>query len=666
MSASQVAAAQCARPAPAGGGDYDPASIEARWRSEWARRRAFATPSSQDAREPAFVLVPGPVGAPQAQMGRIRGCTIADAYARFLRARGRAVLFSAGCEHAHGQLEQLGCSCDWQRGFASPEPEHCHWAQRLFLLLLEHDLVYRRHARWFMRVGRYAQESDRDLEGLAGWGTAAIGSQHSVLGRVDGVELDAATFDGGGLKVFTAHPEAIPQAEFIAISPAHPDAERWSSESHLATVPGVDRLLPIVISRFVDSRYGPTAVLGIPEVDAADRSIAEQLPALPGAKWKTSRSEATPRPAVRYRAACDVPISRPRGSGTPIPMVHCAACGAVPVAPDGLLVRLPEDLEIAGEDENPLARHRDFAECPCPECHGPAKRETDTIAPRFEEAWMWLALCAPPADRAAGGFSHGEQDRWLPAEQIVFGADEAGRVFDERLAAKALHDLELPQLPGREPFTKGLVHATVDFEGHHAGNGSGASIDPDALVGDVGADALRLVLLYAASPERALHWNVGAVRYCRSFLERLYDYAEPRLRGWGLAVGGHAQIDTDERLRRRLANWCGVARRKATGHLERLEMHRAANETIRLLARIQDFERRTLERRHGELDDEDREAIAAALLILVQLLAPLTPHIAEELWSLSGNDRLVSHASWPEAPRRLAGLGAAAANGGDA
>jgi len=126
-----------------------------------------------------------------------------------------------------------------------------------------------------------------------------------------------------------------------------------------------------------------------------------------------------------------------------------------------------------------------------------------------------------------------------------------------------------------------------------------------------------------------------------------------------------ARIDTSARLRRRLANWCSAACRKATGHVERLEVHRAADDVIRLLARIEDFERRTLERRESELDDDDREAIVAALLLLVQLLAPLTPHIAEELWSLAGRDTLVSGAPWPEQPARATGL-EAAGNGGDA
>jgi leucyl-tRNA synthetase len=280
--------------------------------------------------------------------------------------------------------------------------------------------------------------------------------------------------------------------------------------------------------------------------------------------------------------------------------------------------------------------------------------------------WMWMPICVPPEDRSSSMFSHPEHARWLPAEQIVSGPDAAGRVFDQRIMGKVLQDLgELPVLPSREPFAKALmpetIHRARDTLGEHVDN----AVDLDVLVEEVGADTVRLAVLYAASPGRAFNWNDQAARYCRRFLEKLYAYSEQRLREWGPELGGAAQIDTSERLRRRLANWCSVARKKAGGHLERLEMHRAADDAIRLLARIQAFEQRTLERRHGHLEEEDREAVVAALLLLVQMLAPLTPHIAEELWSLAGHDTLVSNEPWPEESGRIADLEIPASNGGD-
>jgi leucyl-tRNA synthetase len=110
-------------------------------------------------------------------------------------------------------------------------------------------------------------------------------------------------------------------------------------------------------------------------------------------------------------------------------------------------------------------------------------------------------------------------------------------------------------------------------------------------------------------------------------------------------------IDVSDKLRRRLANWCSVALEKVSTDFERLELQRAANNTMLLLSRIQDFEQRAIERR-GELQELDREAIAAALAQLVAMLAPLTPHVAEELWSLAGNEALLATSPWPQKGER--------------
>jgi leucyl-tRNA synthetase len=675
-------------------------------------------------------------------MGHIRSYTIADAHARFLRARGRAVLFSLGfdsfglpaelealrrgvspqewvqrcCGRMRGQFERLGYSCDWERTFVSSEPGHYRWTQWLFLAMLERGLVYQQEAQvswcdscqtvlatlqvedgacwrchsevrfvrlpqWFMRISAYIEDNERGLDALPGWDKAAVGSQRAVLGRVEGVELDASTFDGGQLVVFTPHPEAIAKAVFVALSPSHPDVDRWISDRSeigqqiaeqlaavresgwrredrdaeqvpvvqtgaLATVPGVPGMLPIVISPLVDARYGPTAALGIPELDPTDRAIAAKLSPPAGTGWKTSKSPAAARPAVRYRAR-DFAISRQRAWGAPIPLVHCSACATVPVPYEDLPVRLPEDLEITGEG-NPLESRPDFYECACPVCGGQARRETDTIDCHVDGMWMWMPICVPSEGRETAMFSHPEYARWLPAEQIVWGADAGGYMFDQRLIGKVLQDLDqLPALPDREPFAKALMHQMIRMEGRKMSKHLGNVVDPNELVEHVGADTVRLAVLYAASPGRIFNWNDQPVRYCQIFLKKLYGYAEQRLREWSPQPGKQAEIDVSDKLRRRLANWCQVACEKVTRDFERLELQRAAHNTMLLLTRIQDFEQRAMERGGGELREDDREAIVAALSLLVQILAPLTPHIAEELWSLADRGTMVVSAPWP-------------------
>jgi leucyl-tRNA synthetase len=736
-----------AAPAVFSGPDYDPAELEARWQRVWDTRSAFLTPPPQDERPPAYVFAGCPFTSGDAHMGHIRSYTIADAYARFLRARGQAVLFSLGfdsfglpaeleavrrgvsprewvdrcVERMGGQFRRLGYSCDWQRTFVSSEPDHYRWTQWLFVAMLTRDLVYRREAQvswcdscqtvlaalqsedgtcwrchgevrfrrlpqWFMRISAYVEDNERGLETLPGWSKAALGAQRAVIGRVDGVELDAAMLDGTSLTVFTPHAQAIAQAAFVVVSPAHPEVDRflvqpevarqlegvreagWRRDDRdleqvpvvqtgaLAAVPGVPGMLPIVISPLVDARFGPTAALGIPALDGTDASIAERLGVGggegPGAKaggtvgssWKMAMSEARPRSAVRHRAR-DFAISRQRAWGAPIPLVHCASCGTVPVPLDELPVRLPDDLQVTGAG-NPLEDRPDFIECLCPACGGTARRETDTIDCHVDGMWMWMPICVPFADRPQHMFDHEEYRRWLPARQIVWGADAGGYMFDQRLVGKVLQDLdELPPVPGREPFTNALMHQMIRLEGRKMSKHLGNVVDPNELVEHVGADTVRLAVLQAASPGRIFNWNEQPVRYCQIFLKKLYGYAQPRLAGW--QGTGVAEIDASERLRRKLANWCRVALEKVTTDYERLEMQRVAHNAMLLLTRIQDFEQRAVEQR-GELEAADREAIVAALLQLVQMLAPLTPHIAEELWSIARRETLVSLAPWPE------------------
>jgi leucyl-tRNA synthetase len=268
--------------------------------------------------------------------------------------------------------------------------------------------------------------------------------------------------------------------------------------------------------------------------------------------------------------------------------------------------------------------------------------------------WMWIAICVPPKHRESA--TNPEYSRWLPIEQVISNVHAGACMFERRVLAEILQDVgELPPLPGREPFSKVLMHQSVRLEEIRTSKHLGSVADLDKLIARVGSDTVRLALLYAASPGRAFSWNEQPLRYCQRFLQRLYDYSEPRLREWAHRsehTPGQAGIDTSDRLRRRLAHWCAVACEKVTLQLERLELQRAAHNQMLLLTRIQDFESRVLER--GEIEAPDREAIVTALLVLVRLLAPLTPHIAEELWSVAGNTVLVSDAGWPTLSRPAA------------
>jgi leucyl-tRNA synthetase len=676
---------------------------------------------SQHEGDSACIVVDALPVTDDAHLDQIRGYAIADAYARFSRARGRPVLLSLSfdafgspaedaalrhgvpvqewvrdrCERMQRQCEALSYSFDWERTGVSSDPERYRWTQLLFLAMLERDVICKRERQWLMRIGAYLEENERGLEALSGWDEAAIEQQRDAIGRVDGVELQASTFDGASLAVFTPHPNSIAESAFVAVSPYHPEIERWTTDARvserlagvrafverpggeeageiplaptdtLATVPGVAGMLPVVISPLVDERFGPTAVLGIPACDPIDEAIARRLPAPAGAAWKASAASAEPRAAVRYRAR-DLAISRARAWGAPIPLVTCPACGVVPVPVDELPVQLPDELRITAESESPLAESSEFYECPCPRCKGAARRETATIDSRLDRMWMWMQPCPSPERRACGPTIEelGDSD-WLPVDQVVSGVGAGAGTFERRLLAEILQRAGLlAPLPNGEPFSKALLHQGVRVD-EAAGDKHRGSLDGlEETIAAQGGDSVRLAMLYSASPGRSFGWNGDAPRRCKDFLERLRSYAEPRLGEWarstGQAIPGdpvarppeceQAKIDASDRLRRRLARWCVAAQERITLQLEGLEMQRATHDAMRLLTRIQDFESRALQQR-GEIEPLDREAIAAALLVLVRLLAPLVPHTAEELWRGATGTQLAGGASWP-APSR--------------
>jgi leucyl-tRNA synthetase len=707
---------------------YDAGEVEAARRAAWAERDAFRTPAPAGGQAPVYVKPSSPFTSGNLHMGHVRDYAIGDAYARFRRARGDAVLFGFGFdafglpaelaaierreppaewvgrsgERMLGQMKRLGFSFDYDRVFYSSDEGQYRWSQWLFLALLEAGLIYRddatvdwcdhcqttlaalqvedgrcwrchnpvrliRRPTWFLRIAPYLEENDRNLDELENWDELSLATQRYILGRSDGMEVDLETPGGRALTVFTQHPDSVGAACFVLLSPRHPEIERWVSEPGVlaeldelrsggwersardaSAVPVIDTgesvagpaggELPVFVSPIVDARYGPTAVLGIPAVEEADEAIGRRMPRTPVEPPAPvgARPGAEPREAKRYRAS-DFSISRQRYWGTPIPVVHCERCGPVPVPTEELPVRLPRDIEPTGEG-NPLAERPDFVDVPCPQCGEPAKRETDTLDCHFDALWLWVPAAVPPEARDTAMFDHPDLKRWLPAERLVAGSDSGGFVFDQRVVTKALRDIgPFSFLGDGEPFAGCLFHEMVIADGRKMSKHLGNVVDPDELVEKYGADTVRLAVLYAAGPAKTLNWNDGAIRFARRFLLSLWDYSHARFATVeGAPVDPEAAGDT-EFLRERLGKWCANGIARITADLEDLQMHKAVRDVTRLFQRIQDYEKRVIERR-GALSRDDAEALVVALALLARALAPFAPHLAEELLIASGRE----------------------------
>jgi leucyl-tRNA synthetase len=753
---------------------YDPRAIEARRQEAWRERAAFATPLPVEDGPPHRYIKPSaPFTSGNVHIGHVRSYSIGDAYARYRRARGDAVLFAFGFDafglpaelgaiaggvspsdwvsrcatHMTGQLERLGFSFDWSRSFLSSDAIMYRWSQWLFLTLLDAGLIYRgsgnvdwcdtcqttlatiqvedglcwrchnpvrliQRPQWYLRVSAYVEENDRRLDELAAggiWDESSLASQRFVLGRVDGVEVDLLNPDGATLTVFTPHADALAEAQFVALSPKHPDVESWIADptvleqleelrsggleresrdaeqiplidtGRTLTSPATGEPLPVLISPAVDGRFGATAVLGVPAHDRTDTLIAGRLGL--GVDDPDEGAGTGPpikglRPAVRYRAN-DFSISRQRSWGTPIPIVYCESCGAVPVGHEQLPVLLPLDLKPTGAG-NPLAEREDFVQTTCPRCGEPARRETDTLDCHFDALWLWIPVCVPPEARnesleeilALADLRH-----WLPSERVVAGSDSGNFVFDQRIVTKALRDIgPLAFLSDGEPFAGCLFHEMVIRDGRKMSKHLGNVVDPDELVARYGADTVRLATLYAARPQRSLNWSDSAVLRCHRFLNQVWDFTQAHLLAEapdgdgtladsngvlagadadGSATGEEEPVrDTSEHLRLRLGKWCETAVEKITEEMDDLEMHSAVRNVMRLFDRIKDFEKRVLARQPA-LSLADRDALLDALTVLVQMLGPFTPHLAEELWIALGHDEHAVQTPWPGVSSRV-------------
>jgi len=726
---------------------YDHRVVESRRQADWRARSVYATPEPTPGRPDAYVKSVCPFTSGHIHVGHVRSYTIGDAYARYRRMRGDAVLFSIGFdafglpaelaaianeespadwversyEYMLDQFERMGFSFDWDRVFVSSDEQQYRWSQWLFLAFLEAGMLYQEEAnvdwcdscqttlaalqvedgrcwrcsnptrlvrrkQWFLRISKYLEENERGIDAHEErWDKPAGTAQRAILGRVDGIELDLGGADGRMLTCFTEHPDQLGQARFVMVSPRHPELELWVTDAaalerleeirqggwergdrSAESVPLLDTGitvtapngadLPVVVSPAVDGRYGPTAVLGIPAADESDGVVARRLELPRPEPLEATSNGLAPRPAVRYRAG-DFAISRQRSWGAPIPMVHCAACGMVPVAKDDLPVRLPRDLKPTGQG-NPLAERPDFLETPCPSCGADARRETDTLDCHFDDLWMWLPTCVPRADRDSRMFDHPECARWLPGAMLIHGADGGGYFFDQRVTAKALRDIgPLAHLADGEQFTGAVMHEMVTQDGRKMSKHLGNVVDPDELMGRVGADTTRLTVLDGARPRRALNWTENGVQHCNKFLRDLWEFAAGRLPGPPPDDPSDAdQHEESIQRRKKLASWCDAAAEKVTDDLEQVEMQRAVKNVMRLFDRIKDFDAKATRANRGEIAPADAHAVADALALLARLLMPFAPHVGEELWLASGRAEDDGTAPWPAPAAQAATL----------
>ena len=349
--------------------------------------------------------------------------------------------------------------------------------------------------------------------------------------------------------------------------------------------------------------------------------------------------------SVQFRLR-DWLISRQRYWGNPIPIVYCDDCGIVPVPEDQLPVTLPKDIDLAAGET--LATHEQFAQCTCPKCGKPARRETDTMDTFTCSSWYYMRYTDPHNTELP--FSSDRVNRWMPVDQYIGGIEHAIlHLLYSRFFTKVLRDMGM--LDFDEPFTNLLCQGMVlDENGEVMSKSKGNVISPEDMIAGYGADAVRAYILFMAPPDKELQWNEDGLAGMYKFLNRTWrmvnDLAGKAGEETSFQAGAKAEEAKkahDELLRER-HRVVG----KVIDDFARNNFNTAIAAIMELVNATGDYLRKnSAEDRaaNAELVAFDKEVAE----VIVKLLAPMAPHWAEELWQdVLGNETSVHKEAWPE------------------
>jgi leucyl-tRNA synthetase len=334
------------------------------------------------------------------------------------------------------------------------------------------------------------------------------------------------------------------------------------------------------------------------------------------------------------RSLRDWCISRQRYWGTPIPFVECPDCGYVPVPEEDLPVELPAFVRTTG---NPLDAAEEWKQVECPDCGGPAERETDTMDTFVDSSWYFLRYVSPDMDDAP--FAVEQASDWMPVDQYVGGIEHATmHLIYSRFFTKVLADLDM--LEGvREPFENLLTQGMVRKGGTAMSSSTGNVVSPRPFVEKHGADTGRLFMLEAARPEKDFDWTEEGARSAHEFLQGVYALAAEVASGAVGKAGADADADRapiDEYVAREVSATAATA----TEEFEAFRFNHALQAVRELVSLV---------RRYRDETTPDPAVVERGVETVTKLLAPVAPHVAEEMWDELGGEGLVAEADWPGA-----------------
>ncbi len=338
-------------------------------------------------------------------------------------------------------------------------------------------------------------------------------------------------------------------------------------------------------------------------------------------------------PTMTYKLR-DWLLSRQRYWGTPIPIVFCDTCGAVPVPYDQLPVKLPENVKFTGTGASPLTQVKDWVNVTCPTCQNPAQRETDTMDTFVDSSWYYARYTDPKNTQAP--IDPSKANTWIPVTQYVGGIEHACmHLIYSRFFHKVLRDLKL--VSSDEPFTSLLTQGMVTLGGTAMSKSKGNVVDPTDVISRYGADTCRLFILFAAPPTQQLEWSDNQVEGIWRFINRVWRAAQVFIdKDDNSALKrnldeGSKKVTAEELERQR-----NIAIKHVTNDIEKeFGFNTAISRIMELVNSIYLYP--------GLGDDGSKRAVET----VVHLLQPFAPHICEEIWHLMGHKDLLVTQPWP-------------------
>ncbi len=437
--------------------------------------------------------------------------------------------------------------------------------------------------------------------------------------------------------------------------------------------PATRERIPVWLANFVLPEYGTGALMGVPAHDERDFDFARRYglsvrpvyrapgePPPDGAAMKEAQphggvlfgsgdwdgapngpeairvairsleARGLGRGKVGYRLR-DWLISRQRYWGTPIPAIHCPACGVVPVPDADLPVLLPDDVEFRGAEGNPLEKSESFVRATCPKCGGPARRETDTMDTFVDSSWYYLRFLNPAdAERMV---DTERVKRWLPVDQYIGGIEHAIlHLLYARFVCRVLKDMGLVGIeePFERLFNQGMITRLNPATGkiEKMSKSRGNTVSPDELIARFGADTVRLYTLFIGPPEKESEWSEEGVAGAYRFLNRVHE-----LCARAAALSGE-EGPADTPLRRLMHRTI----ERVSEDAARFHFHTA-------IAALMEYQKGIAD----ALDDDGEApgAVRAAVRTLLQLLHPIAPHLTEEWWHRLGERGFLLESRWP-------------------